>query len=140
MMYNPRIETYRDFVLRLIYYIEKFYLDKKTLYENEDIENHFTFCFDKTCEDFLKEDFDFIDNGELYEYLFGYFIENEYKSDYEQTITTDKNFNSHREFWITVFTPRQNKNNPNKDFMVILTEIYQIFDLSMVNEEIIIKK
>ena len=51
-----RVELFKDFTINLLYYIDKYYIDYESLNTDEDIYNHFTFCYNKVCDEFLQED------------------------------------------------------------------------------------
>ena len=67
---SGRLEIFKDFSLNLVSYIYDYYLDKITLSQDEDIYNHFMFCYRKVCDEFLKEELDFTENEELINYFF----------------------------------------------------------------------
>ena len=60
---KDRVEIYRDFTLNLLSCIYDYYLDKETLSLDQDIRNHFMFCYNKICKQFLMEDIDFRENN-----------------------------------------------------------------------------
>ena len=49
---RQRNELYRDFSINLLSHIIYYYLDKDTLSNDNDIKNHYNWCFNKTCENF----------------------------------------------------------------------------------------
>lgn len=127
---KDRIEIYKDFTLNLLSYIYDYYLDKETLYLDQDIHNHFMFCYKKTCSDFLKEDIDFRKNNELIKYFYTYYYHHFYKSDAD---IPQKTF---IEFWETIF----NIENPqSKNTFNVLIEIYNVFDQSISTERNILE-
>ena len=65
LIIKDRVEYYKDFTFNLVSYIFEYYLDKETLSLDEDIYNHFKFCYNKVCAEFLKEEIDFRENKEL---------------------------------------------------------------------------
>ncbi|MFW5847319.1 MAG: hypothetical protein ACOCVF_00170 [bacterium] len=128
-----RTSTYKDFIMRLIFYFDKYYLDSETLSDEEDVYNHFLFIFNKTCDDFEKENLWFHDNDQLLNYLYGYFRENIYlpddpmaKYDKEKVIR----------FWKNIFDI---KNQKYQEYLIILTELYQIFDYSL-NKKLVLEE
>ena len=70
---KDRVETYRDFTMNLLYYIYDYYLDSESLGADQDIKNHFNWCYDKVSAEFLKEELDFTKNDDLREYFHTYF-------------------------------------------------------------------
>ena len=123
---SDRIITYQDFTNNLIEYLYIYYLDKETLSIDKDIRNHFIFCYNKTCDDFLKEEIDFRDNKELIEYFYEYFYHQLYTSENEIDI---KYF---RRFWNSVFNVDKQR---NKSILKVLVEIYSVFDQSFSNKK-----
>jgi len=127
---RDRVETYKDFTFNLLYYINKYYIDKDSLYENSDIRDHFSWCYNKTCADFKLEGIDFSTNKVLKKYFYSYY--------YVQLYTTEK-FNgqedlplaNYEKFWRIIFDySRMN----NKTATGLLIEIYNIFDKT-INEK-----
>lgn len=123
---RDRIVTYHDFTKNLIEYLYMYYLDKQTLSAEEDIRNHFLFCYKKTCDGFLEEEIDFNDNKELIEYFYEYFYHQFYTSENETDI---KYF---RQFWNSVFDVDKQR---NKNMLKVLVEIYSVFDQSFSNKK-----
>ena len=114
-----RVEIYRDFTMNLLSYIYAYYLDKETLSLDEDIHNHFMFCYNKVCTEFLLEELDFTQNKELIEYFFTYYYHHFYRAekDVQQTFFV--------KFWNTIFDVEKPKNKNTKK---VLVELYSVFD------------
>ena len=121
-----RVEIYRDFSINLLYYIHDFYLDPDTLSSNDDIYNHFSFCYNKVCDEFLLEDINFKDNKELKEYFHKYY----YLQFYKSVETVD--LKNYEKFWNSIFDIDKQK---NKNQINILIELYHIFDKSLEKKE-----
>jgi len=121
---KDRVEIYRDFSMNLLYYIQHYYLDRETLNEDEDIWNHFSWCFKKVCDEFLKEGLDFTDNQELKEYYYAYYYHQFYKANTTQNTTLPY----FEKFWKDIFEIDKQK---NKNYINILIEIYNIYDKSI---------
>ena len=104
MIIKDRVELYRDFSYNLLSYIYDFYLDKQTLGLDQDIKNHFMFCYNKVCTEFLLEELDFTQNKELIEYFFTYYYHHFYRAekDVQQTFFV--------KFWNTIFDVEKPKN------------------------------
>ena len=132
---KDRVEIYKDFALNLLYYIQHYYLDRETLSADQDIYNHYSWCFRKVCDEFLEEDIDFTENEELREYFYSYYYHQFYK-------LTDKNYNQdtslayYEKFWKNIFDINKHK---NKNIINILIEIYTIYDKSINNEKNILE-
>jgi hypothetical protein len=121
---KDRVEIYYDFTKNLLKYIFKYYIDRESLSEYQDMKNHFNWCFNKVCDEFLEEEINFIKNNELREYFFTYY--------YNQFYNVSQNNNLVKEyyefFWDEIFNI---KNVKNSNYIKILFEIYNIFDTSI---------
>lgn len=122
LVVKDRLNIYEDFTINLLYYINRYYLDSKTLNNDEDINNHFNFCYNKTCDDFLDEEIDFSNNDELREYFATYYYNQVYKYDDEI------NMKSLESFWRSIFDV---DNITEKNIMNVFVELYLIFDVSI---------
>lgn len=122
---KDRVEIYKDFAINLLYHIHKCYIDRESLSEDEDIFNHYSWCYNKVCDEFLKEDINFKNNAELKNYFYSYYYNQFYN-------VNDPNQNtslSHYEkFWRNIFDVDKQK---NKNILNILIEVYNIFDKSI---------
>lgn len=132
---KDRVEIYKDFALNLLYYIDKYYIDKQTLSADEDIRNHFNWCFNKVCDEFLKEELDFSKNDELREYFFGYYYNQFYMID-GGNYTQYTSLPFFEKFWKTIFDIEKQK---NKNLINILIEVYKIYDKSINKEKNILE-
>lgn len=127
---KDRVEIYRDFTINLINYIFEYYLDKETLSNSTDIYNHYMFCYNKVCDEFLLEEINFKDNSELINYFFDYFYYQVYKTDNEPVI-------DHLvKFWNDTFTVETQR---TKGALRALVEIYLLFDKSITSEKNILE-
>jgi len=127
---RDRVEIYRDFAFNLLYYIFHYYLDKQTLSADEDIYNHYSWCYRKVCDEFKEEEIDFSKNEELKEYFFTYYYHQFYKSNEDIPL---KNFEN---FWKSIFEIDKHK---NRNTVNILIEIYTIYDKSINQEKNILE-
>ena len=124
---KDRAEIYKDFTLNLLYYIFDYYLDNKTLSQDNDIYNHFSWCFQKVCDEFKKENINFNNNDDLKEYFYTYY----YTQFYKANINIDTNSNiisQYEKFWKNIFDIEKQK---NKNIINILIELYNVFDKSI---------
>lgn len=119
---KDRFEIYKDFTLNLLSYIYDYYLDKVTLSLDQDIHNHFMFCYNNVCSEFLNEEIDFRENTELIEYFYNYYYHHFYKTEKEipQSYFID--------FWTVIFNIEKPK---SKNTFNVLIELYVIFDQSI---------
>ena len=124
---KDRVEIYKDFTLNLLYYIQKYYLDKESLNKDEDIYNHYSWCFKKVCSEFLLEEIDFTKNENLKQYFYDYYYHQFYKID-KENMNQNTSLEYYERFWKNIFEVNSNK---NKNILNILVEIYNIFDKSV---------
>jgi hypothetical protein len=124
---NNRVEIYRDFALNLLYYIYNYYLDKETLSKDEDIYNHYTWCFYKVCDEFLLEGLDFRKNNDLRKYFYDYYYHQFYKID-KNNMNQNTSIEYYERFWKGIFEIDKQK---NKNVLNLLVEIYNVFDKSI---------
>jgi len=124
---KDRVEIYKDFALNLLYYINYYYIDYESINTDEDINNHFNWCYNKVCDEFKLEGLDFSKNAGIRKYFNAYYYYNFYKVDFKQ----DTSLKYYENFWKTIFEIEKQK---NKNIINVLIEIYTMFDKS-VNQE-----
>ena len=127
---KDRVEIYKDFTLNLLYYIIDFYLDRETLSADQDIRNHFTWCYRKVCDEFKQEGLDFSTNDVLKEYFYQFYYYQFYKLKLEES-NHDSSLAFYEKFWRNIFEIDKQK---NKNVINTLIEVYNIFDTS-INQE-----
>jgi len=133
---KERTDIYKKFTLLLLNIISDYYLDKKSLNDDIDIQNHFNWCFLKACDEFSEQGFKFHYNDNLKSYFYIYYYENIYKStkfDSKENLSK-KLF---EEFWKKIFDISTTK---DKNIISILAELYKLFDKSSNNNNIIINE
>ena len=133
---KERTEIYKKFTLLLLDIISEFYLDKKSLNNETDIQNHFNWCYLRACDNFSEEGYKFHYNDSLKGYFYTYYYENVYKSakfDTKEKLTK-KLF---EEFWKKIFDISTTK---DKNIIAILAELYKLFDKSVNNSSIIVNE
>lgn len=123
---KDRVEIYKDFTINLLNYIYAYYLDKDTLSADEDIRNHFNWCFNKVCDEFKLEELNFSKNENLRQYFHQFFYYQFYKRE-----NNDISLEYYEKFWRNIF---QIDGQKNKNIMNTMIELYNIFDTS-VNQE-----
>lgn len=126
MIIKDRVEIYKDFALNLLYYIHHYYLDRESLSSENDIKNHYSWCFNKVCDEFKKESIDFGDNNDLRDYYYSYYYNQLYNSDLDIPLAT------HEKFFENIFNIDK---QINKNFLNILIEVYIIYDKSINKEK-----
>jgi hypothetical protein len=132
---KDRVEIYKDFTLNLLYYIHHYYIDRESLSADEDIRNHFNWCFNKVCDEFKQECIDFSKNAELREYFYAYYHHQFYKLNKDNQ-NQDTSLPYYERFWRNIFEIDKQK---NKNLLNILVEIYNIFDKSINQEKNILE-
>jgi hypothetical protein len=131
---KDRVEVYKDFALNLLYYIHYYYIDKESLSQDEDIYNHYSWCFKKVCDEFLKEGIDFTKNAILKEYFYKYYYHQFYNI--KGNANQDTSLEYYEKFWKNIFEIDKQK---NKNIINILIEIYNVFDTSINQEKNILE-
>jgi hypothetical protein len=131
---KDRVEIYKDFALNLLYYIYNYYIDRESLSEDTDIHNHYNWCFNKVCQEFLKENLDFTRNKELKEYFYMYYYNQFYKI--KDNAKQDTSLAYYEKFWKNIFEIDKQK---SKNLINILIEIYTIYDKSINQEKNILE-
>jgi hypothetical protein len=135
LIIKDRVVIYRDFTINLLHYIMKYYLDSKTLSDDNDIKNHYNFCFNKVCDEFSKENICFKDNKLLREYFYNFYKNQFYKREIQgnsETIT----FEFYKNFWDNIFEIEKQK---NRNVINTLVELYKFFDSSISKEKNILE-
>lgn len=131
MIIKDRVEIYKDFTINLLSYIMDFYLDNKTLSADNDIRNHYNWCFNKVCDEFKEEGLDFSNNENLRQYFYDFFYHQFYKRENQDIVYT-----YYEKFWLNIFNiEKQN----NKNIMNTMVELYNIFDKSVNHEKNILE-
>ena len=127
---SGRVEIFRDFTINLVHCIYDYYLDKQTLSLDEDIYNHFVFCYNKVCAEFLEEEIDFRDNEMLIEYFSTYYYHHFYRNE------NDVPKSQFLKFWDSIFNIDKPK---NKNTLKALIELYANFDHSITSPKNILE-
>jgi len=124
---KDRVEIYKDFTINLLYYIVDYYLDKKTLSNDVDIKNHYNWCFNKVCDEFKRENIEFIGNDKLKKYFYNFYYHQFYKREIHANSEEFTLF-SYEKFWRNIFEIDKQK---NKNVINTLIELYNIYDISI---------
>lgn len=119
---REKTELYYDFLVSILDLVEETYLGSDILVKQEDIKNHFIWCFDKVVGNFEKEKISFKPRGNHFEYLWLFFYEAFYITDSEGgTIRI-------REYFYKLFDFNYKKTRSELD---LLTEIYKLLDQNL---------
>ena len=114
-----RVELYKDFTFNLLYKIHDTYLGTEYIKNEYDIRGHYTWCYRKVLKEFEEEGIYFYENEELYDYFYGYFLDQFYKKEPE-TISY------YERFWENIFDIKSATKKRN--IFEVLLEIYEVFD------------
>jgi len=85
-----KVNLYYDFITSLNKLIDKTYLGDDCITSNEEIKGHFDWCFNKTIENFKKENINFINYTDLRSYFYYYYDQLYYKDDEKSIEKIDK--------------------------------------------------
>ena len=119
---REKTELFYDFLISLYDLIENTYLGNDVLELEEDQRNHFTWCWDKTINNFSKEKIYFKERGDAYEYFWNFFLEAFYYAE------LDGNVMRIREYFYILFHFEHRKTRSEFD---MLTEIYKLLDQNL---------
>ncbi len=118
-----RCNLYYDFITSLNRSVNNTFLGDDVINSEEDIKNHFEWCFNNRIEKFAKEGIYFLDTNTLKEYFFNFYIEIFYNN-------TNKKDSLERldKFPNMSFKYYRLKTRSDMD---VLLELYRIFDKSL---------
>ena len=119
---KDKLETYSGFTLSLLDCIIEYHLDYNTLNNVDDIKNHYSWCYNKTCS--KNNDFKFTNNDKLKRYFFDYYYNQLYNV---KNVDINKFKKYQTLFWKNMFTPNVIEN------IKIIVEIYKIFEIEQKN-------
>ena len=132
LIVKDRVEIFKDFTINLVNYIIAYYLDDETLSSDNDIQNHFNWCFNKVCGEFEEEGINFRDNKSLRDYFYQFFYYQFYKRENREVSTS-----YYEKFWRSIFNIEEKQKN--KNIMNTMIELYNIFDTSINSEKNILE-
>jgi hypothetical protein len=92
------------------------------LYDENDQLNHFTWCWDKTINNFSKEKIYFKNTGTHYEYMWSFFFEAYYLSQMDEK---DNRINGY------LYRLFDFRNRKTRSELTILTEVYKLLDVNL---------
>lgn len=116
---REKTELFRDFLISLYNLIDETYLGEDVMIYEEDQKNHFTWCWDKTINNFSKEKIYFKFRGNYYEYFWNFFYEAFYLT------KIDQKPNKIVEYVNKLFNYNYIKTRSELD---IVTELYKLLD------------
>jgi len=115
---REKIELFHDFLISLYELIDTTYLGPKYI-QGKDEKIHFTWCWDKTIENFNNEKIFFKERGNHYEYFWVFFLEAYYITQYKGG---DLKIS---DYFFKLFNLQYIKTRSELD---ILSEVYKIFE------------
>jgi len=118
-----RTALYLDFMYGLFDLVTTTYLGDDVMGE-EDIENHFKWCWTRTIKGFKAERVYFLDDEDLYSYFHSLFSESFYKEEDK----SDDNVRQLMTFWIDVFNYSHVKTMSELEAFI---DLYKIFNNSL---------
>jgi hypothetical protein len=119
---REKTELFRDFLISLHELLDSTYLGSDILNREEDIIGHFTWCWDKTIENFSKEKIHFKNRGYHMDYFTTFYIEAFYSN------PTQEKIQKIHEYLDLLFDFKHKKSKSELD---MLTEIYKLFDQNL---------
>lgn len=118
-----KMVLYHEFLLLLLDKINTTYLGSDVLCKDEDMQNHFSWCFKQVVNQFKKERIYFKEAGECYNYLWLFLYGAYYLSDNENKLELIK------EYLKVLFSYNIKKSDMD---MSVMKEIYHIFNNSLI--------
>lgn len=115
-----RLNLYLDFIINITYKIHTTHPGFDCLYDDNDIKNHFNWCYNSICKEFMEQNVDFYKNKKIRETLFEFF----YKKLY--TINKMESLSTYLIMWNNVFSDRSPKN------VAMMYTLYENFDKAIV--------
>lgn len=119
---REKAELYYDFLFSLLTLIDETYLGSDVIISEEDITNHFDWCFNKIISNFEQEKIYFSSKNDQYEYLWFFF----YKA-YYQCLTENK-YQILCDYFNLLFNFGKVKNQIELESF---TDLYKIFDQNL---------
>lgn len=119
---REKSELYYDFLSSLLDLIDETYLGSDILVSDDDIINHFNWCFSKIINNFEQERIHFIVKGDHYEYLWALLYRSYYKSLNEEKYVILSNYFKELFIFSKIKTPIE---------LESFIEIYKIFDKNL---------
>lgn len=83
---KERVDVLRIFIINLSYNVVDTYLGVNYLKTEDDYYGHFTWCINKTINEFKEQDIDFSESFEIFDYFYEYFYVSLYSNqEYEES-------------------------------------------------------
>jgi len=118
-----RSEIFKEFTLYLAHTIIRLYPGRDALNDDKEITYYYDYCYNQTCDEFLKQGLDFKDNTKLAKYFYTYF--------YNELFTNGKmDFSVPKKLWTKLFNPLA-LTKSNIKTQTCFIELYSIFNNSI---------
>lgn len=119
---HEKTELFHDFLFSLYTLVEDTYLGPDLLYEETVQKSHFSWCWDKTIDNFAKEKILFKERGVHFEYFWNFYLEAFYYT------KLDNKENKILEYIYKLFNFEHKKTRSELD---MLTTIYKLLDQNL---------
>jgi hypothetical protein len=119
---REKAELYYDFLFSLLDIVDETYLGSDVIKSDEDMINHFNWCFNKVISNFEQERIYFNNKDTHYDYLWVFF----YKAYY--TCPTENKMEILSEYFKVLFNFNRIKTPPELESF---TDLYKIFDQNL---------
>jgi len=119
---TEKIELFYDFVNSVYKLIDDTYLGPDALVTEEDLKNHYTWCWDKTIDNLSKEKININNRGIHYEYFWDFFLESFYY------LKMDDEDIKIKEYLFKLFNYNHKK---TRSELGVLTEIYKLLEKNL---------
>ena len=119
---REKTTLFYDFLVSLYELIDNTYLGSDVIVTEEDQRNHFTWCWDKTVDNFSKEKIHFKERDSAYQYFWNFFLEAYYYNQFEDNLIRIK------EYFYVLFSFKHRKSRSELD---MLSEIYKLLEQNL---------
>lgn len=119
---KEKIELFHDFLLSLYEIVNETYLGVDVIKDETNQRNHFNWCWDKVIGNFTKENINFKERGEHYEYFWNFFHEAFYLKQLDEDVVRIP------EYIEKLFNFKHKKSRSELD---ILSELYKLLNLNL---------
>lgn len=118
---RERSDLYYDFIISLLSVIDETYLGPEAISTQEDMVNHFTWCFKKVVDNFKKEKIKFSPDAD-YEYLWFFIYKGYYTSTFDGRYGTLVQYFTYLFDYTAIKTPQE---------IASYIDFYKIFDQNL---------
>lgn len=119
---REKSELYYDFLFSLLKLVDETYLGSDVIQSEEDIANHFSWCFKRVLSNFENERIYFSNNLDSYDYLWFFFYKGYYMCDNE------KKYEILLDYFKLLFDSEKIKTPPELESFM---DFYKILDINL---------